>query len=216
MTKPRLIYIYDALCGWCYGFGPVIRRLESEFSDRMLFDVMSGGMVVGDRIGPVRNFAGIIRSSRQRLQETTGAVFSDHFMETVLAEGSTIFSSMKPSIALCVLKDLAPDRAVEFASAMQSAIYVDGIAPDITSSYRGLAERFGLDADDFLRRMAYPHYEMVANKEFAQVSKWGIQGFPSVVLFHNGQGFLIARGYMPYHTLAAGVTSILNHDVIQD
>jgi putative protein-disulfide isomerase len=209
MSKPRLIYVYDALCGWCYGFSPVIRRLEQDYKDRIEFDVLSGGMVTGDRIAPVSSMAHIIKTHGPRVEETTGVRFGEGFVNGLLAEGTAIFSSIQPSIALCVLKDLAPEKTVAFAGAIQQAIYFDGHPPEETATYRKLALDFGLDADEFQRRMGYPHYGMVANKEFAQAAKWGIQGFPSVVLFHNGQGFLIARGYMPYDTLAAGIDSIL-------
>jgi putative protein-disulfide isomerase len=207
--KTRLVYLFDPLCGWCFGFSPVIRKLEAAFEDRIEFDVISGGMILGDRVGPVRNFAHIIRSSKVRLEETTGVTFGDAFLTGILEEGTTIFSSLKPSIALCVAKDMVPERGIEFAFALQSAIYVDGIKPDETESYRNLATSFGLDADEFINRMSFPHYEMLANQGFAQSSKWGIQGFPSVVLFHKDQGYLIARGYMPYDTLAESVRSIL-------
>ncbi len=208
--KTRLVYLFDPLCGWCFGFSPVIRKLESAWADRIEFDVISGGMILGDRVGPVRNFAHIIRSSRSRLEETTGVTFGDAFLNGILEEGSTTFSSLKPSIALCVAKDMAPERGIEFASALQTAIYVDGMKPDETDSYRGWATSLGLDADDFIKRMAFPHFEMVANKGFAQSSSWGIQGFPSVVLFHDGKGYLIARGYMPYEALDQTLKKILS------
>lgn len=214
MSKPRLIYVYDALCGWCFGFSPVIRKLEDAYRDRIDFDVLSGGMVTGDRIAPVSAMAHIIKTHGPRVEETTGVRFGDPFKNGLLAGGTAIFSSIKPSVALCVLKDLAPEKTVAFAGAIQNAVYVDGHPPDETTTYRKLAADFGLDADEFERRMGYPHYRMVANQEFAQAAKWGIQGFPSVVLFHNGQGYLIARGYMPYDTLAAGIDSILRKDLV--
>jgi putative protein-disulfide isomerase len=106
---------------------------------------------------------------------------------------------------------MAPKRGIEFASALQSAIYVDGMKPDETDSYHDLVTSFGLDADDFIKRMAFPHFEMVANKGFAQSSTWGIQGFPSVVLFHEDKGYLIARGYMPYEALEEAIRGILSN-----
>jgi putative protein-disulfide isomerase len=214
MSRPRLIYVQDALCGWCYGFSPVIRRLEQEYADRIDFEVMSGGMVTGERIAPVASMAHIIQTHGPRLEETTGVRFGEAFRNGLLAEGTAVFSSIKPSVALCVLKDLAPEASVAFAGAIQNAVYSDGLPPDETATYRKLAVDFGLDPDEFERRMGYPHYAMVANQEFAQVAKWGIQGFPSVVLFHNGQGYLIARGYMPYDTLAAGIASILKKSAV--
>lgn len=208
--KPKLYYIFDPICGWCFGFSPVIRKLESAWADRIEFDVISGGMILGDRVGPVRNFAHIIRSGKTRLEETTGVTFGDAFLTGILDEGSTVFGSLKPTIALCVANDMAPKRATEFASALQTAIYVDGMKPELTESYREWATSLGLDADDFIKRMDFPHYEMVANKGFAQSSAWGIQGFPSVVLFHEEKGYLIARGYMPYEALNQTLSEILN------
>ncbi|MFW5658939.1 MAG: hypothetical protein ACOCZ8_03040, partial [Bacteroidota bacterium] len=39
----KVIYVYDALCGWCYGFSPNIQQLHDEFGDRVDFEVVSGG-----------------------------------------------------------------------------------------------------------------------------------------------------------------------------
>lgn len=206
--KPRLYYIFDPLCGWCFGMSPSITALHHEWKDLVEFEVISGGMVLSDRVGPVRNFAHIIQGSRARLEETTGVRFGEAFW-TKLEQGDMVMSSLKPSIALAVSRDLAPGRSVEFAAALQKAIYVDGLEPDETEAYRPMATSFGLDAEEFIKRMGFPHYEMVANKDFAQSAKWGIQGFPSVVVFHQDQGYLIARGYLPFDALDKTLREIL-------
>ncbi|HVE60446.1 MAG TPA: hypothetical protein VNA26_01410, partial [Chitinophagaceae bacterium] len=41
-------YCYDALCGWCYGFSPVMKKIEQEYKDQVSFDVLSGGMIMPD------------------------------------------------------------------------------------------------------------------------------------------------------------------------
>ncbi len=51
--KVKLIYVYDALCGWCYGFSPVMMQLHSKYKDSIDFQVVSGGMITGNRIGPI-------------------------------------------------------------------------------------------------------------------------------------------------------------------
>lgn len=204
----RLVYVFDPICGWCFGMSPSITALHAAWKDRIAFDVISGGMVLGDRVGPIRHFAHIIQGSRSRLEQTTGVRFGEAFWSK-LEQGDMVMGSLTPSIALAVARDLAPARAVEAAAAIQRAIYVDGMEPESTGSYRPLAESLGFDADDFLRRMDYPHYEMVAKKDFAQAASWGIQGFPSVVLFHENQGYLIARGYLPFDALDKTLREIM-------
>ena len=31
---PVVFYCYDAYCGWCYGFSPVIRRIAEEYEGK--------------------------------------------------------------------------------------------------------------------------------------------------------------------------------------
>jgi putative protein-disulfide isomerase len=139
--KPKLYYVFDPICGWCFGMSPSITALHEAWKDHIDFEVLSGGMVLGDRVGPIRNFAHIIQGSRARLEETTGVRFGEAFW-TKLEQGDMVMGSLKPSIALAVSRDLAPGKSVEFAAAIQRAIYVEGFEPDHTEQYRALAESF--------------------------------------------------------------------------
>ena len=35
--KMKLLYVYDPLCGWCYGFGPVAEQIEKNFRLQIIF-----------------------------------------------------------------------------------------------------------------------------------------------------------------------------------
>ena len=37
INGPTIVYVYDALCGWCYGFAPVIERLHEKYGDRLTY-----------------------------------------------------------------------------------------------------------------------------------------------------------------------------------
>ncbi len=32
-----LVYVYDALCGWCYGFAPVIKAFAERYAEEVWF-----------------------------------------------------------------------------------------------------------------------------------------------------------------------------------
>ena len=51
--RPTLIYCYDAYCGWCYGFSPVIKKIAAQYKDELYIEVLSGGMMVGDAVMPI-------------------------------------------------------------------------------------------------------------------------------------------------------------------
>ena len=53
MPKTKILYFYDALCGWCFGFSTVIERLKSEFGHEFDFEIVSGGLSLGKKSGPI-------------------------------------------------------------------------------------------------------------------------------------------------------------------
>ena len=49
--RARLIYGFDPLCGWCFGFGPALRALREALPD-LEIELRMGGLVTGGRIRP--------------------------------------------------------------------------------------------------------------------------------------------------------------------
>lgn len=58
----KLIYVYDALCGWCYGFSPIIKQFYKKHKNHFdSIQVVSGGMIRGERIGAIGEVAPYIK-----------------------------------------------------------------------------------------------------------------------------------------------------------
>ena len=56
------IYCYDAYCGWCYGFSPVIKQLSYAYQPQIHTEVLSGGMLAGAGVATGLVNLGRIRS----------------------------------------------------------------------------------------------------------------------------------------------------------
>ena len=63
---PELLYIFDPLCGWCYGMTPVIQRVRTDMAGQIQVSVLSGGMVTGERV-PLWAISGITSKMRCRM-----------------------------------------------------------------------------------------------------------------------------------------------------
>ena len=137
--KFSIIYVYDALCGWCYGFSPIIKQVFEKYQTQFDFEVISGGMILGERQGPIGEVAAYIKGAYKNVEDTTGVKFGENFVNVVLQEGNLYFSSEKPAIALSVFKTIYPKKAILFAHDLQSAIYHDGLDLSIDESYIVLA-----------------------------------------------------------------------------
>ncbi len=200
MKKHTIYYVYDALCGWCYGFSPVIQELQENFGEEYDFKVLSGGMVTGSRVGPIGQVAGYISEAYQVVEEKTGVKFGEDFLET-LEEGTAIFDSEPPALAMALFRNQLPEKQVEFAGRLQEAIYKEGLQPAEWETYAKCAADFGLNGTEFAEKMQHPKLKELVAAEWETVSGWGIQGFPSLILHTGEKAFRLARGFVDYATL---------------
>lgn len=212
MKDYAIIYVYDALCGWCYGFSPVMQQLKENYKDELEFTVLSGGMIGGERVGPIGEVAGYISEAYKMVEERTGVKFGADFLK-VLEDGKAIFNSVPPSVALTVFKSQQPEQALEFAGRLQRAIYHDGMEPEDIQAYGKLAQEFGLDSLDFTAKMQADEFKQATLQEFQQVAQWGIDGFPSVIMATREKLYLIAKGYVPYEQLDAAVQQVMTQEI---
>lgn len=207
----KLIYLYDALCGWCYGFSPVMQQIHEKYAGKIEFEVMSGGMIMGLRAGAIGEVAPYIKKAYPDVERATGITFGKPFLENILGRGEAIFSSEMPGIALTVFRKHLPGQVMEFAHALQNALYAEGVELSVLENYRPLAERFGLNADDFIRDMQNEENRYETLTEFQTVANWGINGFPTVLIkpAHDEQYYMIARGFTPFERVDAVIGKLL-------
>ena len=217
-TDISITYVYDALCGWCYGFSPVMDQLFDAYNSSFPFEVISGGMVLGERVGPIGEKFAYIQDAYKTVEERTGIRFGKSFLDATLKDGSTIFNSMPPSLALSACKKQNPSLGVPFASALQKGIYEHGYAPEKLDWYTDTAKDLGLDPIEFSRDLESPEIQEVTQNEFQMSHALGVNGFPSVFVRAGNRFVQIARGYIPYDqlkaNLLAGIEALSKEDSV--
>jgi len=197
----KIIYVYDALCGWCYGFSPVMEQFAAKHSAEAEFVVISGGMVVGERIGAIGEVAPYISWAYKEVENRAGVKFGQKFLDEVLKEGKTVFTSIPAAWALSAFKTYQPQNSVAFAARLQKGVYWDGAAPLDYQHYGKMAAEFGINAEEFVQKMQTEEIQNLANQDFNYSNQLGVQGFPAVFLEKNGQYVFFANGYMDLASL---------------
>jgi putative protein-disulfide isomerase len=208
-----IYYCYDAYCGWCYGFSPVIRRIFEEFRQQFAFEVLSGGMILPEKPQPIGVMAEYIRSAYPVVENRTGIRFgSDWLWHINNPEESDWYpNSEKPAIALCVFKDYYPDEAVLFAGELQYALHYEGRDLTDDEAYRHLLEKYNISEKEFYGKLHHPAYKEKAYDEFAVVRQLKVNGFPTVFLqVSDTKFYLLTRGYADYDTVKRGIAEALS------
>jgi putative protein-disulfide isomerase len=207
-----LYYCYDAYCGWCYGFSPVIRRIFEEYRDTLAFDTLSGGMILPATPQPIGVMAGYIQQAYKVVEERTGIRFGEDWLWHIFHpdESDWYPNSEKPAIAMCVFKDYHPDETIVFACDLQVALHFEGRDLTDDEAYRHLLEKYQIPATEFFAKLHHPAYREKAHDEFSLVRQLKVTGFPSVFLqVSESKFYLLARGYTDYATVKNGIDQVL-------
>lgn len=213
MDKPLLIYCYDAYCGWCYGFSPVISAIADAYKDKLEVEVLSGGMILPEKPVHIRVSAGYILNAYQQVEELTGIKFGEDYLWHIRnpEESDWYPNSEKPAIALCIFKEYYPERAVEFASDLQYSLHYEGRDLTDNEAYRHLLEKYSIQPEVFYEKLASEAYRDMAYYEFSLVKQLHVNGYPTVFIQTGETKFhMVARGYTAYEALCSRLDIILN------
>ena len=212
MQKPILIYCYDAYCGWCYGFSPIIKKIAEEYSFQLDVEVLSGGMMIGENKMPIEKIGPYIQGAYKRVEEVTGIKFGDDFLwHTANPDKSDwVMNSEKPAIALSILKEIYPERQLEFAGDLQYALNYEGRDLDDDEAYRHLLEKYTISEDDFYTKLKSDEYKEKAYYEFALCKQLNVDSYPQVLIqLHSNKFYLITKNFSTYEEVKKGIEKAL-------
>ncbi|AEW98782.1 DsbA family protein [Streptantibioticus cattleyicolor] len=202
----KLSYVFDAYCGWSYGFADTMRRIAAGHPE-LPVEVVSGGLFTGDRRRPIGAF-GYVQGSNAKIAELTGAVFGDAY-ERLVADGSFVMDSEDAARGMAALRQAAPGRAVELAAALQGAFYRDGLSLSDPATYRRLAEAHGLDADRVVAAFTAPASRAAAGADFARAAALRVDAYPTLLAVDGDHVRLLARGHATAEEVERRLATVL-------
>ena len=211
--NPVLIYCYDAYCGWCYGFSPVIKKIANEYKLQFDIDVLSGGMILPEKPVHISASAAYIASAYKNVEELTGIKFGQDYLWHINNPDDSDWypHSEKPAIAMCIFKEFYPERAIEFSADLQYALHFEGRDLTDNESYLHLLENYSIQTEIFFEKLASDAYKEMAYYEFSLMKQLQVTGYPCVFIQTGELKFImVASGYTSYETLKARIESVLN------
>lgn len=201
MSKRKIIYAFDPLCSWCYGFHSIFMKLKKEFDPELDFELKSGGLIIGKRICAISKKSKYLKKSIPDVERITGVKFGNEYLK-LLDEGTYISNSIPPSIAFNALKSFRPDLVFEIGHAIQKAHYQEGKDLNNIRPYFDIAEEFEINKFGFMERYQDPIFKTQTIEEFELVKSWGADNYPSILL-QNENGYVepVSEGFVKYETL---------------
>lgn len=180
----RITYLFDTLCGWCYGAAPAVERLSRL--DGVTVELAPTGLFAGANARPMdASFAAFAWQNDQRIARLTGQAFSEDYRARVLGAPGTLFDSAPATLGVVAAALTAPDREIEAMKQLQRARYVDGrnnadlnvVAETLAEAGLAEAAQRVLAQDDALLAA----YRARIDAARGEMMRFGVQGVPALV-----------------------------------
>jgi putative protein-disulfide isomerase len=182
--RTTVTYLFDPLCGWCYGASPVIQQLGQHTA--FTLELAPSGLFAGGGRTIDAAFADYAWSNDLRIAKLTGQRFTEAYRSQVLGRLGSRFDSAAATLALTAVSLSEPLRELETLKVLQEARYVQGLDTCDVSVVGNLLRGLGLvTAAD---RLAASDTDLLAantaciQKARGLMQTFGAQGVPALVV----------------------------------
>ncbi|MBN3214836.1 DsbA family protein [Pectobacterium polaris] len=183
MATVRLHYIYDPLCGWCYGAAPL--ALAAQEIDGLDLILHGGGMMTGSNSRTITpEWHDYVIPHDRRIAQMTGQTFGEAYYEGLLRDTSVVLDSAPPTAAVLAAEAM-DDKGMVMLHEIERAHYVFGLKIVDAAVLRQCAEAIGLDGEAFSTEFAFIQAETLSkhiNASRELLAKVRGQGFPTFAL----------------------------------
>ncbi|ENC6431916.1 TPA: DsbA family protein [Aeromonas veronii] len=183
--QTTLHYVYDPLCGWCYGAAPLLQAAATMAG--LKIELHAGGLWMGSRRQPMGEaLRDYVRPHDQRIEALTGQHFGERYFNELLLREGCLLDSEPPIRAVLAVTALGGDGLVMLHRIQQSH-YRDGIWIGEPAFLATLAAEQGIAAEAFQQSyLQAPLLQHLADSQ-GWMKRLGGQGYPTLGIEREGK-----------------------------
>ena len=186
-----LHYIYDPLCGWCYGAEPLVWAASKV-----------GGLALRMHAGglwpqPTRlpdHMRRYIQQADARVGQMSGQPYGEAYLNGLLFDPELVLESRPVIAAVLAAQSLDPKKALPMLRAIQHAHYERGQHVVREETLLAIAAEIGLDAAAFEEAVKNAAVDEHIAQSQELMNNVGAQGFPTFVLQIGDDWFAVPHG----------------------
>jgi len=197
----RVTWYTDPHNVWCWGFEPMMRRLEVVYPDAVEVEIRMGGLF--EDFTPVREQWARMSGGRwtESVRAFFDAVAAHHRMpmaaDLMLAAADDFTSTWPACIAAKAAELQGPEKGRRYLRALREAWCLDGRGIHRTSVQTDVARETGLDVDSFANALEDGRAEVAFREDRQVCERLGVTGFPTFEI-QRGDASARINGWQPW------------------
>ena len=205
MSAPRIFYIHDPMCSWCYAFSQSWAALQQALPRDMEIVYLVGGLAPDTTEPMPPATQKMVQQAWQRIEQTVPGV---RFNWDFWSRNTPIRSTYPACRAVLAAKKQRAEAEPEMIHAIQIAYYQQAKNPSLPETLQACACEIGLDAEIFSEDLKSPARENELQQQIQQARSMGVYSYPSLRLVHNNTVFPIAVDYLDHRTMLDEIKAI--------
>ena len=181
----KILYFWDAYCGWCYGFNKLFTEFYKNHTD-IEIEIVSGGLYILENSNKISEYT----FKNEEIVDMYKVEFGEAYNK-VAEEGELVLNSVQPAIALNTVKELIPNsKLLDFSYDVQKKFFIEGKSLSEVGTYLELCEKYDLDYSDLALKLTIAFKDTnPIQQEFLKTLNLGIESYPTAVIEKNGEYF---------------------------
>ena len=181
----KILYFWDAYCGWCYGFNKLFTEFYKNHTD-IEIEIVSGGLYILENSNKISEYT----FKNEEIVDMYKVEFGEAYNK-VAEEGELVLNSVQPAIALNTVKELIPNsKLLDFSYDVQKKFFIEGKSLSEVGTYLELCEKYDLDYSDLALKLTIAFKDTnPIQQDFLKTLNLGIESYPTAVIEKNGEYF---------------------------
>ena len=203
--KPKLIYVGDPMCSWCYGISEELSKTLNYFENKVELEMVMGGLRAGGGEDWNSSFKDFLRHHWEDVGMRSGQPFSFRLLDRPKFDYDT-----EPACrAVVVVEDIAPEKMFIFFKTVQKGFYVENNDPKEVNFYKPICEKLGIDFSIFSLKFNSAKMAEQTSIHFQRSAELGARSFPTLLMEYKGRLHTIALGYSTFEKMKGRIENLI-------
>lgn len=204
--KPKLIYVGDPMCSWCYGISEEFSKIVNHYGEKIEVEIVMGGLRAGGGEEWNTSFKTFLRHHWEEVGMKSGQPFSFKLLEQEHFDYDT-----EPACrAVVVAGEINKTKMFPFFKEVQFGFYVGNNDPKEVTFYEPICLSLGIDYVEFSSKFNSEEMKKKTIKHFNHAAELGARSFPTILFKHQGETHHVAIGYSTFAKMKERIEAMLH------
>lgn len=203
--NPRLFYVHDPMCSWCWGFSKTWLEIKQQLPDSIELITLVGGLAPDSQQPMAESMQSFLQQTWHRIQQQIpGTEFNFDFWTQNTPRRSTY-----PACRAVIAAKKLAGKQDAMTSGIQQAYYLHAKNPSDLDTLTDVAVQIGLNSTDFKALMDSEQIHDLLDAELTQGRNMGLNSFPSLALQIDNELHAITLDYNSSQNMLHQINSLL-------